>query len=183
MSSRWDFFRSVNVKDLEREMESGRSRKFHERTEWQSAPDDETKPGDDDVKVELPPVKPRPSSLLEMNRQPIPDKKKQKRRAFRVTSGFVPGIALTASKEESRAENFWAAKEQVFVRALEESGFRRVETFDADARSARLRDTFKWKISVKASTSYETVVVLDSEQVSVKSLILSFESWVASGFG
>ena len=156
------------MKDLERELEHGRSRKFHDRTEWlptaATAEDDDD---DDNAKVPLPPVKPRPKTLLETEMQLIPGKKKQKRRAFRVTSGFVPGIGLAASKEESRAENFAAAKEQVFVQALQASGFRQTSAFSADPiSSVRLRDTFKWKISVKVSTSYEVVIVLDNDQVS-----------------
>jgi hypothetical protein len=158
--------RSVTVKGLEREVECSRARKDYDldRSIF-SLPEPKTSEEAENIQVELPP-RVGMSNILAEKLAREPRKKKDKQRSYRVTSCFIPGIALAAPKEITRSQHFLSAKERVFVRALEQTGFQLIPVFSASS-NARVRDTYTWKLSIMASSAFEVVLVLDGNMVTI----------------
>ncbi len=98
-----------------------------------------------------------PMNILKERPDPVPGKTNRKKRS-RVKGSFIAEIGREIPTLEQVTEEVFRAKERSFVRALEESGFR--ETAETGNSGS-----YKWKIAMRASTSYKVVLVLDENQV------------------
>ena len=162
------FFRTVTVKDLEKEMEYGKSRKLYDRPEFLTPAEatNSTQKSDLENKVALP----RGRGLTNVLNEKLISVPSRKSRAknFRINGSFIAGIwqkvTSTAQPTLEVNEEVLLAKEQLYFRALAECGFREI-TESGTSCVARTRGCYKWKIAMRASTSYEVVLVLDENQV------------------
>ena len=152
------------MSDLERELESGQSRKMYDRDEFQATDDNKKNPEVDESKERVALGPARPSSVLGEKLFSAPEKKK-KTKSSKISGSFMPGVCeISGQTKVNLNEDLIVAREKLFCAVLKESGFEMV-TDVANECCARTRSVFGWKISIKASASYEITLELDKDQV------------------
>ena len=150
-------------------MEYGRSRKLYDRPEFLSPQEiqNSEKTEKSDLENKVPLSRGRGlTNVLQERLASIPGKKTKKANC-RVNGSFIAGICHNQNPGHPAVEvneETLRAKERVFFRALMESGFRQISD-SGKCCVARTRGCYKWKIALRASTSYEAIIVLDESQV------------------
>ena len=170
------FIRSMTVKSLERHIMASRSRKFHNRGEFSAPVPAAAAAAAQQNNLQMVPLRSQSNSANAFMRKTVNiPRKKNKNKSSKVSASFIPGILLAEPpKGEHNSDDLLAVKEKIFFQALEKSGFRQIPDFSASS-IGRTRRQYKWKISIKATTSFEVVVELDENQVNSHSLGI-FES-------